>query len=90
LDSGFTFGTFALSQNFPKDQYGALPSPLDAVKLLDLERDRLKNYQAEHSRIQSLISEEEARIKEARARCERAAKEADKQEAIARSYNQVI
>jgi hypothetical protein len=55
-----------------------------------MERERLENYQAEYKRIQSLISEEEARIKAARARSERAAAEADKQEAIARSLTQVI
>jgi hypothetical protein len=55
-----------------------------------VEKERLENYQAEYKRIQSLITEEEARIKTARARSERAAAEADKQEAIARSLTQVI
>jgi predicted nucleic acid-binding Zn-ribbon protein len=83
-------GKFILSDNFPKDQYAALPSPLDAAKLLDMERERLEKYQAEFKRIQNGISEEEARIKTARARSDRAAAEAEKQEAIARSLNQVI
>jgi hypothetical protein len=83
-------GDVFLSENFPKDQYAALPAPLDAVKLLDIEKERLENYQAEYKRIQSLITEEEARIKTARARSERAAAEADRQEAIARSLTQVI
>ncbi len=83
-------GSFILSDNFPRDQYAGLPSPLDAAKLLDMERERLEKYQAEFKRNQSLISEEEDRIKTARARSERAAAEAEKQEAIARSLNQVI
>ena len=77
-----------LSEGFPKDQFEALPSPLEAAKLVEIEKERLVKSQAELARIQKMISEEEARIKEARRRCERAAKEAEKQEAIARSRSQ--